>query len=29
MDDDRWKRLVVAHEAEVMLLRHRIETVAA
>jgi hypothetical protein len=26
MDDERWRRLVVAHEAEVLLLRHRIET---
>ena len=29
MDDDRWHRLVVAHEAEIMLLRHRIEVVAS
>jgi hypothetical protein len=26
MDDERWRQLVVAHEAEVLLLRHRIET---
>ena len=26
MEDDRWYRLVVAHQAEVLLLRHRIET---
>ena len=26
MDDDRWHRLAVAHEAEVLLLRRRIET---
>jgi hypothetical protein len=25
MDDERWRQLVVAHEAEVLLLRHRIE----
>jgi hypothetical protein len=25
MDDERWRRLIVAHETEVMLLRHRIE----
>ena len=25
MDDERWRRLAVAHEAEVLLLRHRIE----
>jgi hypothetical protein len=28
MDDDRWKRLVVAHEAEILLLRQRIEACA-
>jgi hypothetical protein len=28
MDDDRWRRLVVSHETEVLLLRHRIETSA-
>ena len=27
MDDDRWQRLVAAHEAEILLLRHRLETV--
>lgn len=26
MDDERWRRLVVAHEAEILLLRHRIES---
>lgn len=26
MEDGRWHRLVVSHEAEVLLLRHRIET---
>jgi len=26
MEDDRWRRLVVSHEAEALLLRHRIET---
>jgi hypothetical protein len=26
MDDERWRRLVVAHETEVLLLRRRIET---
>ena len=26
MDDRRWHQLVVAHEAEMLLLRHRIET---
>lgn len=25
MDDERWRQLVVAHEAEALLLRHRIE----
>ncbi len=25
MDDDRWRRLTVAHAAEILLLRHRIE----
>ncbi|MCZ7589977.1 MAG: hypothetical protein M5U27_14200 [Gaiella sp.] len=25
MDDERWRRLAVAHEAEILLLRHRIE----
>jgi hypothetical protein len=25
MDDERWRRLVVAHEAEILLLRHGIE----
>jgi hypothetical protein len=29
MDDDRWRRLVVAHEAEILLLRHGIERSAA
>jgi hypothetical protein len=29
MDDERWRRLAVAHEAEVLLLRHRIETCSA
>jgi hypothetical protein len=29
MDDDRWHRLVVAHEAEILLLRHGIERSAA
>lgn len=29
MDDARWQRLVVAHEAEILLLRHRIESSAA
>lgn len=29
MDDERWRRLAVAHEAEVLLLRHRIETSSA
>jgi hypothetical protein len=29
MDDLRWRRLVVAHEAEIHLLRHRIERSAA
>jgi hypothetical protein len=28
MDDDRWHRLVVAHEAEIVLLRHRIEVLS-
>ena len=27
LDDDRWQQLVAAHQAEVLLLRHRIETV--
>jgi hypothetical protein len=25
MDDARWHRLVVAHEAEILILRHRLE----
>ena len=29
MDDERWRRLVVAHEAEILLLRHGIERSAA
>ena len=29
MDDERWHRLVVAHEAEILLLRHGIERSAA
>jgi hypothetical protein len=29
MGDDRWRQLAVAHETEVLLLRHRIETSAA
>jgi hypothetical protein len=29
MDDERWRQLVVAHEAEVLLLRHRIEASSA
>jgi hypothetical protein len=29
MDDTRWQRLVVAHEAEILILRHRIEGAAA
>jgi hypothetical protein len=29
MDDDRWRQLAVAHEAEALLLRHRIESEAA
>ena len=29
MDDARWQRLVAAHEAEILLLRHRIERSAA
>lgn len=29
MDDERWRRLVVAHEAEILLLRHRIESAAS
>ena len=29
MDDDRWHRLAVAHEAEILLLRHGIERSAA
>ena len=29
MDDARWRQLVVAHEAEILLLRHRIERAAA
>ena len=29
MDDARWQRLMVAHEAEILLLRHRIERSAA
>ena len=28
MDDDRWRRLVVAHDAEILLLRRRIEACA-
>ena len=28
MDDERWRRLVVAHETEALLLRRRIEAVA-
>lgn len=28
MDEDRWRRLVVAHEAEILMLRHRIESSA-
>jgi hypothetical protein len=28
MDDDRWQQLVAAHEAEILLLRHRIEAIA-
>ena len=27
MDNDRWQQLVAAHQAEVLLLRHRLETV--
>ena len=27
MDDGRWQQLVAAHQAEVLLLRHRLETV--
>jgi len=29
MDDARWRRLVVAHEAEILILRHRVERSAA
>jgi hypothetical protein len=29
MDDARWHRLVVAHEAEILILRHRLERSAA
>ena len=29
MDDERWRRLVVAHEAEILLLKHRIESAAS
>lgn len=29
MDDDRWRRLTVAHEAEILLLRGRIEAEAS
>lgn len=29
MDDERWRRLAVAHEAEILLMRHRIEASAA
>ena len=29
MDDERWRQLVVAHEAEILLLRHRIEAWSA
>ena len=29
MDDARWRQLVVAHETEILLLRHRIERSAA
>jgi hypothetical protein len=29
MDDDRWRRLIAAHDAEVLLLRERIERSAA
>jgi len=29
MDDERWRRLIVAHEAEILLLRHRIESSAS
>jgi len=29
MDDARWHRLVVAHDAEILILRHRLERTAA
>lgn len=28
MDDERWRRLIVAHEAEILILRHRIGSAA-
>jgi hypothetical protein len=28
MDDERWRRLVIAHEVEILLLKHRIERAA-